>query len=121
MKLRLAQNDLFFNVAGGLRLSEPACDLAAAAAIWSSSEEVAFPATWVFVGELGLTGEVRRVGQLETRLREAAKLGFDTAVVPKASLPQLKADGIPGMRLIGIEKVSELTRLFRSDRSSREG
>jgi DNA repair protein RadA/Sms len=113
MGLKLANQDLFFNVAGGLRLAEPACDLAAAAAIWSSFEDQAFPTDWLFVGELGLTGEVRRVSQLEVRLTEAKKLGFQTAVVPK--LAGLKDFKIPkGLRVIELERVRELSKILKA-------
>lgn len=85
MKLNLAEEDLFFNVAGGLRLAEPACDLAAAAAIWSSFEEKAIPLGWVFLGELGLTGEVRRVSQADARIEEARRLGFKRVILPRST------------------------------------
>jgi DNA repair protein RadA/Sms len=111
MRLSLAQHDLFFNVAGGLRLSEPACDLAAAAAIWSSAVDIAVPNGWIFIGELGLTGEVRRVSQIEARIEEARKLGFKTIVVPKTSIDQLsKFSG--GLRLVPLQSVEELPKLF---------
>ncbi len=109
MRVRLAEQDLFFNVAGGLKLSEPACDLAAAAAIWSSCEEKAFPMDWVWLGELGLTGEVRRVSQIEVRVEEAKKLGFKTAVVPQSSMDRLKK--LKGIRLLPISRVREIAEL----------
>jgi DNA repair protein RadA/Sms len=111
MRVSLAENDLFFNVAGGLRLSEPACDLAAAAAIWSSAEEKAIPNDWIFIGELGLTGEVRRVSQPDLRIEEAKKLGFKTAVIPASVMERCKSMK-KGIRLLPIERVSEIRRLF---------
>ena len=111
MKLSLAQQDLFFNVAGGLKLSEPACDLGAAAAIWSSFEDRAFPTDWVFMGELGLTGEVRRVSQIDIRVQEAKKLGFETVVVPAHSPKTLFAKP-QGVKLIPIERIHELARIL---------
>lgn len=110
LKLDLAKQDLFFNVAGGLKLSEPACDLAAAAAIWSSDHEFALPAGWVFLGELGLTGEIRRVSQGEVRLEEAKKLGFSTAVVPESAMPRFKK--VQGIRLVPISRIEELPGIF---------
>ena len=110
MKLSLAETDLFFNVAGGLRLSEPACDLAAAAAIWSSYEEKTLPSHTVLIGELGLTGEVRRVSQMDVRVDEAKKLGFKTLIVPRSSLDQIRA--VSGIQLIPIQKVDELPSIF---------
>lgn len=110
VKVSLAQKDLFFNVSGGLRLSEPACDLAAAAAIWSSFSSIAIPQDWVFVGELGLTGEVRRVPLPEARLEEAKKLGFKTAIIPRGSAERVSK--ISGIKIHAIGQASELTRLL---------
>jgi DNA repair protein RadA/Sms len=76
------QLDVFLNVAGGARLCEPAADLAVAAALVSSALDRPVPSTAVFAGELGLGGEVRPVRQVERRLAEAARLGFQTAFVP---------------------------------------
>ena len=81
--LRLSEQDVFVNVVGGLRLNEPAVDLAIAAAITSSSRDVPVRADTVLIGELGLSGELRMVSQMPARLREAAKLGFKTAIVPR--------------------------------------
>jgi DNA repair protein RadA/Sms len=109
LKLKLAEDDLFFNVAGGLRLSEPACDLAAAAAIWSSAEDRPIPSDWVFIGELGLTGEVRRVSQPEVRLEEARKLGFKTLVIPRSMVERF---GSKSVRLVPISRVEELSKVL---------
>lgn len=117
MKLDLGKQDLFFNVAGGLRLTEPACDLAAAAAIWSSDHERPLPPGWVFLGELGLTGEIRRVSQGEVRLEEAKKLGFEAAVVPRSSLDRLSK--VTGIRLIPISRIEELPGILPSMTASR--
>jgi DNA repair protein RadA/Sms len=82
--LRLADQDVFVNVVGGLRVSEPAADLAVAAAIASSDRDRPYPPEVVFVGEIGLSGELRSVSHGAARLREAAKLGFERAVIPAA-------------------------------------
>jgi len=82
--LRLGDQDVFANVIGGLRIDEPASDLAVAAAIASSVRDRPVAADLAFVGEIGLSGELRAVGQLPARLREAAKLGFRRCIVPKA-------------------------------------
>jgi DNA repair protein RadA/Sms len=74
--------DVFLNVAGGLRVTEPAADLAVAAALLSAREDVALPADMVFFGEISLSGALRPVSQTENRLKEAAKLGFTQAVAP---------------------------------------
>lgn len=76
-------NDVYLNVAGGLRITEPAADLAVAAALVSSLSGSLVPADTVVFGEIGLSGEVRPVGQADVRLREAKKLGFTRAIVPK--------------------------------------
>jgi len=81
--LHLGEQDVFVNVVGGLAVEEPAADLAVAAAIASSMRNLPARADTVLIGEVGLSGELRTVGQMPTRLREAAKLGFKTAIVPK--------------------------------------
>jgi DNA repair protein RadA/Sms len=79
----IGANDIYLNVAGGLRIAEPAADLAAAAALLSSLSGTPVPKETVVFGEIGLSGEIRPVGQTETRLKEAAKLGFARAIVPQ--------------------------------------
>lgn len=79
----LGNQDVIVNVVSGLRIDEPAADLAVATAITSSFRDQAVRADTVLIGEIGLSGELRMVGQIQTRLREAAKLGFKRAVVPK--------------------------------------
>ena len=81
--LRLGDQDVFVNVVGGIQVEEPAADLAIAAAITSSVRDQSVKADTVLIGEVGLSGELRMVGQMPARLREAAKLGFRTAIVPK--------------------------------------
>jgi len=81
--LRLSEQDLFVNVVGGLRVGEPAADLAVAAAIASSMGDTPLRADTVLIGEVGLSGELRMVRQMPARLHEAAKLGFKTAIVPR--------------------------------------
>jgi DNA repair protein RadA/Sms len=80
--LRLFDQDVFINVVGGLRVNEPAADLAIALAIASSFQNVALPSDLAAVGEVGLSGELRAVGHLSRRLNEAAKLGFSRCIVP---------------------------------------
>ncbi len=78
----LAGRDVYLNVAGGLRIYEPAADLAVAAALISSVADVPLPEETVVFGEIGLSGDVRIVSQADLRLKEAAKLGFTRAIVP---------------------------------------
>ena len=82
--IKLGEQDIFVNVVSGLKVDEPAADLAVAAAIASSWKDVPVRAEAVLIGEVGLAGELRMPGQMNIRLREAAKLGFKTAIVPKA-------------------------------------
>mgnify|MGYP005814214017 CR=1 FL=1 len=83
--LRLADQDVFVNVIGGLRVSEPAADLAIAAALASSMRDNALPADMVFIGEVGLSGELRSVGHMAGRLKEAQRLGFRRAVIARGA------------------------------------
>ena len=87
--------DVFLNVAGGMRVMEPAADLALAAALLSAREDVALPPDMVIFGEISLSGALRPVGQAENRLKEAQKLGFSQAIAPERT----KADGGEGMAL----------------------
>ncbi|MCZ8152127.1 MAG: DNA repair protein RadA [Rhodobacteraceae bacterium] len=87
--------DVFLNVAGGMRVSEPAADLAVAAALLSAREDVALPPDMVLFGEISLSGALRPVGQTENRLKEASKLGFSQAIAPDRS----KIGAETGMRV----------------------
>ena len=83
MGLKLAAQDIFVNVVGGMKVDEPAADLAIAAAVTSSMRDISVRADAVLIGEIGLAGELRLPGQMPVRLREAQKLGFKLAIVPK--------------------------------------
>jgi DNA repair protein RadA/Sms len=87
--------DVYLNVAGGLRISEPGADLAVAAALVSAREDAALPAEAVVFGEISLSGALRPVVQTENRLKEAQKLGFTTAIIPQ----QAKQPGVDGISL----------------------
>ena len=101
--LATGARDVFLNVAGGLRLAEPAADLAVAAALVSSLADRAVPDDTVLFGEIGLSGEVRPVGQAEQRLKEAAKLGFRRAVAP----PGAARHGA-GLEVFEVQHLAEL-------------
>jgi len=104
--LGLYDHDVYLNVVGGLRIEEPAADLAAALSIVSSMRDHALPADLIAVGEVGLSGELRSVGQLEARLREAAKLGFGRAMLPRgAAHPR-----VPGLSLTSVSTLREAVR-----------
>lgn len=112
LRIKLSDRDLFFNVSGGIRLAEPGCDLAAAAAIYSSLDDKPIASDWVFLGELGLTGEVRRVTGLEGRLKEAAKLGFSRAFVPEGSNKK-DLDAVRGkIEIVRIDRIVNLTQVI---------
>jgi DNA repair protein RadA/Sms len=103
---RLAEQDVFVNVIGGLRIDEPAADLAIALAIASSVRDLPLPADMAVVGEVGLSGELRAVGQLPARLNEAAKLGFSRALVPKSM--RRGGDPLPDeINIVAVRRVSE--------------
>ncbi|MGE3743544.1 MAG: DNA repair protein RadA, partial [Geminicoccaceae bacterium] len=108
--LVMANRDVYLNVAGGLRVQEPAADLAVAAAIVSSELGRPAPQATVFFGEVGLAGEVRAVGHAEARLKEAAKLGFARAILPGSG-----KDGPAGLRLDGLTRLGELAPLLRAE------
>jgi DNA repair protein RadA/Sms len=99
--LGFATRDVYLNVAGGLRISEPAADLAAAAALASSALDVALPQDCVVFGEISLSGDIRPVSRMEARLKESAKLGFSRALVPGM------ADAGVGVRLTSVARLSE--------------
>ncbi len=107
-------NDVYLNVAGGLRIGEPAADLAVAAAVISSLADEQVPGDMVVFGEIGLGGEVRPVGQREARLREAAKLGFAVAVVPKANAPRpADARAFEGLTIHAVERIEQAIEIVR--------
>lgn len=109
--LHMAGQDIFLNAAGGARISEPAADLGMVAALASSHLDKVIDPQTVIIGEVGLAGEVRAITQPETRVREAAKLGFTRAVIPAGSLKQVTA--VKGMEVIGVKSVEEaLDRLL---------
>ncbi len=102
--LRFSQNDIFVNVAGGIYLNDPAVDLGVAAALVSSLKNEPLSMNTVFIGEIGLTGEVRGVSHLEQRISESAKLGFDKIILPKTGLKKNYQSF--NIELLPIERVS---------------
>ena len=112
--LAVSALDVYLNVAGGLKVGEPAADLAAAAALISSFSGQALPRDTVFFGEISLSGDVRPAPQAELRLKEAAKLGFSTAVVPR----ETRVDAA-GLTLRPIKDVGDLLALAGAGRPAR--
>ncbi len=113
--LRLSTDDIIVNVVGGLRISEPAVDLAVALSIASSFTGKEIGPDLVAVGEIGLSGEVRGVSQMERRLAEAARQGFTRCVGPRASLNRLTPPA--GMDIAGVDSVAEALRVALKSKS----
>ena len=103
--LKIAEQDVFVNVAGGIRITEPAADLATAIAIASNFREQPVDPTTILLGEVGLAGEVRAVSQVEKRLREAARQGFTKAVISRHNAGQLPKN--LGLQVIGVVNVND--------------
>jgi DNA repair protein RadA/Sms len=112
LRLSAEDCDVFVSLAGGVRLKDPALDLAACMAVVSSARDKAVPSDWALIGEVGLLGEVSRVPFLEGRLKEAAKAGFKKAVVARRALKDLSK---VGLELIGADDLGEAAeRVFNS-------
>lgn len=107
--IQLSFCDAYVNVAGGMKVAEPALDLAIIMAILSSYKSRPVPENAIIFGEVGLTGEVRGVSQAEARVMEAINLGYDTCILPAVNAKGIKTDKI---KLIGIGHVSELNRIL---------
>ncbi len=106
--LNLSEQDIFVNVVGGMRINEPAADLSIAAAIASSYRNLPVHADLAIMGEVGLSGELRSVGQLARRLNEAQKLGFGRALVPQSTLRRKGKDDLPqGIQVIGARTLKD--------------
>ena len=106
--------DVFVNAVGGVRISEPAADLAVMLAITSSLRGKALPKGFIAFGEVGLAGEVRPAPRGQERLKEAAKLGFSVAVVPKANAPKKNDKAFEGLTIHGVDRIEEAMELARS-------
>ena len=108
--LSIAQLDVFLNVVGGIRMQEPTGDLAVAAALASSVYDRALPRDAIFLGEVGLGGEIRPVSQSERRLAEAAKMGMSVAYMAERGIPKRAPRDI---RAVGVRTVADLfKRIF---------
>jgi DNA repair protein RadA/Sms len=105
----ISNRDIFLNVAGGLKIAEPAADLAVAAAIVSSALDVALPGKGVVYGEISLSGDIRPVGRSDSRLKEAAKLGFTEAIAPAAC-----ADDTAPIKVRGLATALELVQTLNA-------
>jgi len=101
--LRLSTKDVYLNVVGGLRLDERSTDLAVALCVASAMMDLPLPARTAALGEVGLTGEVRALSRIETRLNECVRLGYDTVLLPKSA----KAPKIAGLKLVPVATIGE--------------
>jgi DNA repair protein RadA/Sms len=105
-----AGQDVFVNAVGGVRIGEPAADLAISMAIYSSFKNIALDSKALVFGEVGLAGEIRPVQRGQERLREAAKLGFHRAIIPAANKPKQRIDG---MEIVAVERIDEALKHLR--------
>ena len=119
--LSVNTHDVFLNVAGGLRINEPAADLAVIAALVSSILKIPLPTKVIFFGEIGLSGEVRTVGRSHSRLKEAQKLGFKTAItpIPRKDSGSQETDSILNLNRVKIEHLRELIDFITSFRDNK--
>jgi len=99
-------HDIFLNIAGGMRIDEPALDLGVVCALASSLLERSIPSSTVVFGEVGLAGEVRAVGQVDIRVKEAERLGFTRCILPKSNAERCVQ--LPGIEILGVATMSEL-------------
>ncbi len=110
MGLKLYNQDIFVNVAGGIKVDEPAMDLGITISVASSFlDKPVHPKTVVF-GEVGLTGEVRGISQAEVRVRESVKLGFERCILPKTNRERMKKGN--SIQLEGVESLGEVIKLL---------
>ena len=114
--LNLFDKEVYLNVVGGLKIIETSADLAVACALISASKDIALPACTLAIGEIGLTGEIRMIGNLETRLKEAQKLGFKNCLIPQAnsknkSFLALKKN-LPELNFIEVSHIRDLAKII---------
>ena len=107
--IQLIDQDVFVNVVGGLKISEPAADLAVAVAIASSTKDIPVKADTILIGEIGLSGELRMASRMSERLGEAAKLGFESAIIPK----RLRSGGFSWPKNINVIEVRSLSQALK--------
>ena len=105
MQMQIGDCDAYVNVAGGIKVQEPAIDLGIVMAIASSFKNRAVPEDVVVFGEVGLSGEVRAVSMAQVRVQEAKKLGFSTVILPESN--RAACQEISGIRLVGVRNVQE--------------
>lgn len=107
---KLIQKDVFLNIAGGIKINDPATDLAVITSVLSSSLDIALPQGICFSGEVGLSGEVRPIGRIEQRIKEAEKLGFKAIIIPQDNFYSVNKDKYK-IRILGVQTVEETFRM----------
>jgi len=115
--LNLCDKEIYLNVVGGLKISETSADLAVACALISAAKDLVLPDSTIAIGEIGLTGEVRMIGNLDTRLKEAEKLGFTTCLLPKANEKNknfnILKESRKNLKLITISHIRDLAKILK--------
>ena len=109
--MNLAQQDIFVNVAGGVRIDEPAADLGVISAVASSFVDKPIPSKTMVIGEVGLAGEVRGIHQAEVRIREASKLGFKRCLIPKSNRTRIPME-FETIEILGVQSVEETLEIL---------
>ena len=116
--LRFSTQDVYLNIAGGLRIDEPACDAAAAMALLSSYKDIPVPEDLIVMGEIGLAGECRSISVLDQRLSNAARLGFKRAAIPYHNAERMKNSY--GMEIIRLKSIFDLLRLLNVSQQTKD-
>jgi len=106
---RLGQKDVFLNIAGGIRVDDPAIDMSVVTSILSSSEDLPVPQNVCFAGEIGLSGEIRPVNRIDSRISEAEKLGFEKIYISHYNLKGLDKKSF-NIEIVAVKKIEELFR-----------
>jgi DNA repair protein RadA/Sms len=109
--LFLNKSDIFLNIAGGVKIDEPAIDLAVGMSIYSSFKDIPIDSETVMLGEIGLSGEIRTISYIDKRIKEAAKLGFKKILVPKGNLKNLNTKKYE-TEIVGVEKIKDAVEIL---------
>lgn len=112
MGLKFSANDVYINVVGGLRVDEPASDLACVLALISGLKDKAFDEKCAAVGEIGLAGECRSVNNIEQRIKESVRLGFEKILIPKANYDKIKNKSLNGISVVPVKSVFDCLKYF---------
>ncbi|MBQ9322409.1 MAG: DNA repair protein RadA, partial [Eubacterium sp.] len=112
-RINLSQRDVYVNIAGGIKMTEPAVDLGILLAIVSSEKDLPVDSKTVVFGEVGLSGEIRSVSMAQQRVNEAEKLGFDTVILPKANMRNVTLPPGSSVKLVPVDSVADAIRALR--------